>query len=265
MSSPGSALAPHPGAPLAKPAKPGFFAGTAAFFSGVKFITLTPASWPLAVVPLAVTLVLTGVVGGTAMHFLSPWIVELVGPRYPGLAAALKVVAALITLGVSGVLSLSLAQPFSGPALNGIVRRAEALEGAPAWPATSFFTDIGRSFQSMAITYAFGLPLLAILWAVTFFVPPASIVTVPLKFVVLAIMTAWDLCDYPLSARGMPVVERIRLLSRNFLPMIGFGLGVALLSIIPCSLLLLLPYGVAGAAKLVLAIERAERGERADP
>jgi CysZ protein len=108
------------------------------------------------------------------------------------------------------------------------------------------------------VGYAVGLPLLAVLALVSFLFPPAAVVTFPLKLVVLALLFAWDLCDYPLSLRGMPVAARVALVSRHLGAMLGFGFGLALLSLIPCAPLLALPAGVAGAARLMRRIELCE-------
>jgi CysZ protein len=82
-------------------------------------------------------------------------------------------------------------------------------------------------------------------------------VTVPLKFVVSALLIAWDLLDYPLSRRGLGVGARIAWLRRNLGATLGFGLAAAFLLVVPCAGLLVLPFGVAGAARLALEVERA--------
>ena len=88
--------------------------------------------------------------------------------------------------------------------------------------------------------------MLALLSLISFVVPPAAVVTFPLKLLVVAMLFAWDLCDYPLSVRGMPVGARVTLVARHVPAMLGFGLGLALLSLLPCAAFLALPIGVAG-------------------
>lgn len=243
---------------LAIPAKtPGFLDGAGSLFAGFGFVITTPAVWPLAIVPVAVAALVTALLGSAAIALLVPWIGGLL-PGWAITAAILKFVAGALAVVFSGVIGLGVAQGLSGPALDGIVRRAEAREGAPAWPATSFTDNILRSLQSALVAWVFGLPILAVLFLVSFFFPPASIVTFPLKLVVIAVLLAWDLCDYPLSARGIPVKDRVAFISRHWTAMIGFGAGLALLSLIPCALLLVLPAGVAGAARLVVRLERAD-------
>jgi CysZ protein len=127
---------------------------------------------------------------------------------------------------VALLIGFALAQPLSGSALAGIVHRVEAKEGAPAWPETGFVTDALRSLESMVVSYGFGLPILALLFLVNVVFPPAAVVTFPLKIAVIAILFAWDLCDYPLSIRGWPIAARVAFMKRNAAAMIGFGVGL---------------------------------------
>ncbi|MFT3773714.1 MAG: EI24 domain-containing protein [Minicystis sp.] len=256
-------LAPRSPDALARPLdRPGFLDGTRALFAGFGFILRTPAAWPLALVPVAVASLGTILLGVSASAFVVPKVTAALAPRSAILATAAEILAVLLLLILAALAGMGIAQPLSGPALNRIVRRVEAEIGAPPWPDTGFVEDVSRALQSMLIGYAFGLPLLAVLALVTFFFPPAAVVTFPLKLVVLALLFAWDFCDYPLSIHGLPVAARISLVARHARVMIGFGLGIALLSLIPCAPLFVLPIGVAGAARLMRQIERWEEGQR---
>jgi CysZ protein len=245
--------------------RPGFADGLGALFSGFGFVITTPAVWPLAIVPAAVALGVTALLGGAAVHVISPVIRDHLGTTSVLLTQAAEVVAGVIAVAAAAAVGFSLAQPLSGPALSRIVRRAEIAAGGQAWPATGVVTDVGRAFESLAVSYGFGLPLLAALWTVTFLFPPASVVTFPLKLLVLALLAAWDLCDYPLSVRDRPVRERVAFLRRNLGAMVGFGAGIALVSLVPCVLVLILPAGVAGAARLTRKIEVFEKSGGSDP
>jgi CysZ protein len=251
-----AALAPRPAADLAPPrGRPGFLDGAGALFGGFGFLIGTPSVWPLAMVPIAVAGIVTGLLGFASFHFLMPAISGLFGARWHFLAAILEVLVGVLALIFAALAGFGLAQPLSGPALNGIVRRVDADMGAPPRPPSGFAEDVGRALQSIAVSYAVGLPVLAVLAVVSFVFPPAAVVTFPIKLVVLAILVAWDLCDYPLSLRGVPVGARIAFMSRNAAAMVGFGFGLGLLSLIPCALVLVLPAGVAGAARLTRRIE----------
>lgn len=259
MSSP---LAPRAPDTLAPTTRPGILAGAGALFSGFGFLARTPGTWPLALVPVAIIVAVTAALGGAAIHVLTPWFAGLFGERWAFLALLADLLAGALALIVAALVGFALAQPLSGPALNRIVRRAEAELGAPAWPPSGVIEDVGRALQSLAVGYALGLPVLAALALVTFLVPPAAVVTVPLKLVVLALLFAWDLCDYPLSIHGVPVGARVAFVARNAGAMIGFGAGLALLSLVPCMPFLALPAGVAGAARLTRRIELFEAAAR---
>src|SRR5262249_12875232 len=148
-------------------------------------------------------------------RLIPPLFVTWLGATSAILATALGVIATGVAIIVALVVAFGLAQPLSGPALEGIVRRVEAEDGAPSYPKTSFGDNSRRSLGSALVSSALGLPLLAILFAVGLVFPPAMVVTFPLKFVVLALLASWDLCDYPLSIRGVPIRERLAFVWRN--------------------------------------------------
>ena len=101
-----------------------------------------------------------------------------------------------------------------------------------------------------------GLPILAVLTIVGILVPPAVLITVPLKFVVSALLVAWDLLDYPLGRRGLGVGARMDWFLAHRGAALGFGSLAALVLFVPCAGLVLLPVGVAGATILVMRCER---------
>lgn len=255
------------GAPPPPPKeRPGVGVGLRSLFSGFGFIVSTPDVWHLAIVPVAVALVLTLTLGWAAVALIPPWIQALFGAPSGALMGVLavlaKVAATVLALLLGALVGFGLAQPLSGPALERIVRRVETELGAPPWPPTSALDDIVRSLQSTLVGAAFGAPLLIILFVIGLVFPPLVVVTVPLKIAVTAVLITWDLCDYPLSIRGLPIGRRVSLLARNGGAVLGFGLGLALLALVPCLLLLALPAGVAGAARLMVQIERFEQAER---
>lgn len=255
--------------PVAPARKPGFADGLGALFGGFSFIARRPAVWPLAAVPVVIALVLAGLLGAAFIALVTGWIDHLFGEpasRAVGVLEWVLKAAAGIVAAIAAVLAgIALAQPLSGPALERIVRQAEREAGAPEWPPTSFATDILRSLQSVAVSFALGVPILAVLFVAEVAFPPAAVVTVPLKLLVTAVVMAWDFCDYPLSIRGVPVGERVAFVKRNALAMLGLGLGLAIVGVFGCTLLAAIPAGVAGAARLVTSIERWEAASRAAP
>jgi CysZ protein len=261
-----AALAPRGALPLARSSRLGFFDGVRAPFAGLAFLARTPACWPLALVPVVIATALSVVLGWTAVHFLPDLVAGWIGAT-SGVETALSIVAQVLAtalaLVVAVLASIALSQPLSGPALEGIVRRHEAALGLPPRPEVGFWAGLSASMSSLAVSFAFGAPVLLVLFLLSAFVPGAAIVCVPLKLVVSALLLAWDLCDYPLSVRGIPVGDRVQLVRRNVPAMLGFGLAVALACMVPCGLFLMLPAGVAGAARLTHAIGERERGNPA--
>jgi CysZ protein len=240
--------------------RPGFFGGVAALFRGVGFIVGTPSMWGYAAVPIAVALMILTGLGWLFVHVAGRAVDTLVGPAH-----AARVEHALLTVGldvaallVALLVALSLAQPFSGWALDRIISAEERALGVPPREAHGAFGSALRSLGATLLALSVGLPAVGVLTLVGVLFPPATVVTVPLKFVVSALLIAWDLLDYPLGRRGLGVVARTRWVRQNFGAALGFGLMAALLLVVPCAGLLVLPFGVAGAARLALDAERSE-------
>ena len=255
-------LVPVASSPLARPApRPGLVTGIGALFTGLGIIVKTPALWPVALVPVVIGTAITAALSVVAVSVIPGLMTGWLGPAHGTLAVIASILGVAVAVVLALALGIGLAQPLSGFALEKIVHHVEAIEGAPAWPATSFLVNLERSLASVAVSWAFGLPVLALLFAVNIVVPPAVVITFPLKVIVTALLVAWDLCDYPLSIRGVPVRDRVAFMGRNAGAMVGFGAGLALLSLVPCALLLAIPAGVAGATRLIALIERAE-GQR---
>lgn len=238
----------------------GVFGGMGALLSAVAFVVTTPAVWALAIVPALVALVLMAGSGALGLWGAMALADHVAAAASGGLALAiawtLRVLLGAVALLVAVIVAFSLAQPLSGAALERIARAQEKRLGGRDWPEQPAATAMLRSLQVTMTGLLFGLPLLAALTLVTVLAPPAAIVTVPLKFVVTALMIAWDFLDYPLSVRGVTVAGRLRFVRANFGAVLGFGVASAFVLLVPGIGLLLLPIGVAGAARLVIAQER---------
>lgn len=254
---------PGPGGAPAE--KPGFGAGVGALFSGFGFVITNPGVWPWALVPVVILVVIAAIVGFGGYEALSHYLLPLLGKwataGHGAVRVVAKVLAAALAAGVGLLAGAALAQPLSGPALERIVRRVEKHLGMPAWPETTLAQEIGRSIEGLLLTTALAAPVFVLLFVIDLVFPPAVIVTTPLKIALTALVCAWDLCDYPLSIHGTKIRDRVALLRRHLGAVMGFGLGIALLSLLPCALLFALPAGVAGATKLVARLEAWERRE----
>ncbi len=233
--------------------------GLEAFGGGIGFVIATPSVWGYALVPVGILLLLScGFIGlGIwGSYYLSSWVF---GPD-PGVWGQIGYWALMIALAIVGILvalllALSLAQPLSGFALEGIVHAQEfALTGSTP-PKASFLAALVSTTTAVAISLLVGGTLLVILFLVSFFFPPAAVVTVPLKVLVCGWILAWDFIDYPLAMRGVGLEGRFAWVGRNFGAFTLFGVLWALLVVVPGVVLLVLPMGVAGATRLVVADE----------
>jgi CysZ protein len=253
---------------MQSPERPGFRVGLRSLFDGYRYLFRTPDVWPLAIVPIFVALILASIFGVLSVKGAF-WLVAKYMTRedpstYWKIASVLlNIVAVLVALVVALFLAFALGKPLSGPVLERIVRRVSNELGAPEWPTPTLAQDVFRSLQSTLVALVFTLPILVPLVIIGVLFPPAAVVTTPLQFIVTAMGAAWDFCDYPLSIRGARVAERIEFVRRNIRAVMGFGLGLGLLLLLPCSLVLVLPAGVIGAAHLTVILEKWEAAAKA--
>jgi len=158
----------------------GFFRGIAAFFAGVAWIASTPRMWARALVPVATALVLVVALSAVGIYGALALTHRELGDGFgAGLASVVASVAAAVLAVLVGV---SLAQPLSGWALDGIVRAQERDLGIPAatGPSETLFGSLGSALLALAT----GIPLLLVLTLIGWTFPPLALVTVPLKLIV---------------------------------------------------------------------------------
>lgn len=238
----------------------GFFAGVRAVFGGLGFVVSTPSVWGWALVPVVIAAILFGGAGAAAIWAGTEFSSRLIGGANDAGGAwltfglwALRIVFWVIGLLLAFVVAMSLAQPLSGFALEAIAKKQENTLSARerSWPDQPAVAGFLRSLRVTFTALAVGLPILAVLGAITLLFPPASVVTIPLKFVVTGMLAAYDLLDYPFSLRGRGVRDRVGFIRDNFAAVLGFGVTTAALLLVPGVGLFLLPFGVAGAARLV--------------
>lgn len=237
----------------------GFFDGARALFGGVRFVVTTPRVWPLAAVPAMLALVL--VTGTTALGFVF-------GDR--ALARALpdtstaaivagflgRVLLFFVSAIVGLFVGLSLAQPLAAPALDAIAKRRAVALGITQFPTTTALAQMARSLRVVLVALAVGLPIVLALSVITLLVPAAAPVTVPLKFVVVAWLAAWDVFDYAFGLGGLGVRARLVWLRRHAAAAFAFGLAFSAVALVPGLGLFVLPMGVAGSTQLWAASSR---------
>jgi CysZ protein len=243
-----------------------FIDGAFAIVRGLRFVWRTPAAWPLAAVPVAVCTILCVLSFAGSIHYVP----RLMAALWPGLESALGTFGAgflrLIGIVLGAVLGLFIATfltpPLSAPALERLVLLRERELGVAPRPAIGLLREFWCALQAQLVALAIGGPVLALLWLVTVFAPPAAVVTLPLKFVVLALSVAWSLLDYPLSLRGVALSERLRMVRSQLPRVLGFGLSIALLFTVPLLPLVLLPAAVAAAAELGVQLDSGSAAAR---
>jgi len=243
--------------------RPGFRAGLRALFDGYRYLFRKPDVWPLAIVPIFVALVLASVFGVLSVKGALWLVAKYMTRTEPSTLWTIAVIivnilAVLMALVIALFGAFALGKPLSGPVLERLVRRVSTDLGAPEWPTPTLWQDVFRSLQSTIVALVFTLPILIPLVIIGLLIPAAAVVTTPLQFIVAGIGAAWDFCDYPLSIRGTRVSERIEFVRRNIRAVLGFGMGLGLLLLLPCSLVLVLPAGVIGAAHLTVLLEKWE-------
>jgi CysZ protein len=230
-----------------------FAEGLAAPWKGLGWLMSTPSAWPLAIVPVAVFSALLGGGGYLGVHFVESWLAARLthAEGWAMLWHVVRVLGWLAALGIAVLVALALAQPISGPALEALAQKQGRALNAPPMPDTSFFAGLVRSLRVTLFGLLITIPIVVGLTIVELLMPPLAVVTVPVKFLVSAMMLSWDLLDYPLSLRAAGVGERLKWIRANFSAVLGFGVSIALIGLIPCAGLLFLPAGVAGATRLV--------------
>jgi CysZ protein len=237
-----------------------WFSGLEAFSGGIGFVIGTPRVWGYALVPVGMLVLLScGLMG------LAIWASHHVGHRViaPDVGAwgeivrwTLMIALDLVGVAAAALLALSLAQPLSGFALEAIAHAQEIALTGTAEPKTSFVAALVSTTKAVVLALLVGGTVLAILFVISFFFPPAAVVTVPLKLLVCGWMLAWDFIDYPLAMRGVGLEGRFAWVGRNFGAFTLLGVLWALLLVVPGVQLLILPMGVAGATRLVVADDR---------
>jgi CysZ protein len=226
----------------------GFFGGIAAFFGATGWIASSPRLWPRALVPVITALVLVVTLGWFGAREALALAHRAFGEGVAaGFAGVLGVIAAVL---LALVIAVSLAQPLSGWALEGIVRAQEEALGVPPGRPPPYFRAMLASLASALLALVVGIPTIALLAIAGWVFPPAAVVTVPLKVLVAALLLAWDLLDYPLASRDMGARARLRWCGAHFGAVLGFGLSALLVTTVPGLGLLALPCGVAAAVRL---------------
>lgn len=242
-----------------RPGSPGAGSAVGAFLGGIGFIAGTPSAWGYALVPVGMLLILGcgfGFLGWEGARQLTTWILGERGEVDSVNHWLIRSGLIVVLLGLGVLLALALAQPLSGWALEALSRKQEQKLTGRCPPEPSFLRSLWIGMRCALFVVLVGGSITVTLLVVSLVFPPAAIVTVPLKFLVVSWLLAWDLVDYPLGLRGMGIRRRLRWVSRHFSPFILFGMLWAVVLLVPGIFFVVLPMGVAGATRLVVAAER---------
>jgi CysZ protein len=231
--------------------KPGFWSGVAAIGRACWFLLRTPRAWPAALLPGVVLVCLSALVVWASLAVLRPVVEEPAAGLGPLVRTLLPWFAAAAATVLGWLVALAATPPICAPALEHIVALRERDLGLEAHPAIGFFAEVWCGVRALVFGAALAIPVLAVATLVDLFIPLAWVVTIPIRWVVLSLSVAWNLFDYPLTLRGVPIRERWMLVRSHLRPVMGFGLSFAALFSLPCLSVLLLPVGVAAAAELV--------------
>lgn len=231
-----------------------FWLGFRTLFSGFKRIARLPQSYPYALVPALVFLVLeTGFVL-LSLRVLSPWVrEELAGQtalRNAG-AEALSWLSVAIGSLLGWFVAALVTPPLSAPALERIVALVEADLGAPARARLGTLQEFWCGLRASTLGLALFVPPAVLLTLLELLAPPVALATTPLKLALGALSVSWSLIDYPLTLRAMGARARVRFMRANAASILGFGSAFALSFWLPCCGILLLPVGVAAATELL--------------
>lgn len=250
-----------PGKPSGK--RPGPTAGARALVDGFRFIAGHPACWPWAMVPGAIVALLSALLVWLSFGELGPWLSEWLLPDAgtwyaQGAKVAIRWLASLLAAYLAVLTSIVLAPSLSAPALEHLIRTQEAALEIPARPAQGFFHELGCGLQSQLFALAVTVPFALSSWLLGVLVPVLAPVVLALQVLVGSLAVAWNLLDYPLTLRGVPLGRRLALLGGNASAVIGFGVAFAVLFSVPGAAVALLPVGVVAATRLTWQMVRCD-------
>lgn len=175
-----------------------------------------------------------------ALHTLFEWLVTGV----------------LVVIGSAAVAVLGgvIAAPFND-ALSAAVERLETGARQPAFDLAELLRDLARSVRVECIKLGLYLALVGSLFLVSWWVPLLG----PLVHAVFGggltvLYLALDYADWPASRRGWPARRRLGMAFAHLREMLGFGVGVWFVLLLPLFNLLTMPAAVAGGTLLFLEL-----------
>ena len=218
-----------------------FLQGIKFFFAGLPLLIKHPRLLTLSLIPIAITVVLLlGLAGGSA------WLVGQMLVDAPARGRALfQAIAFLLALLLGFSLYLPVARVLLAPFSEALSRQTHVVtHGAVTYQSSlGWVRAVWEGLKLVLFQFvlllagfvlSFGLPVLGhLLW-----------------LVMTVVICGLDFLDVPLSARGLPLRAKLKLLWQHKALTLGFGAAGYVLLFIPVINLFSLPVGVIGATLL---------------
>lgn len=263
----------------------GFEAGLRLLFEGAGFLRREHSLWPLAIVPVFLSLVFVAIAGSSFLGHLGEvvaWCSALlpvfeatalwhwlwVGPAtfLVWIAGGLAVVVAFATAIVAALLAANLA---SAPFLERLSFRVEAIaragdpvDGAAAGGGVRIAL---RSFRAELARLGWLAGLAGGLAGLGALIPGAAVITAPALVIVTIVLLPLEYAGHALDRRGASFRDRLRFLAAQRATMLGFGSVAFLACLVPGLNLVLMPaLVVAGTLQVVRRDPPSERENVAD-
>lgn len=236
-----------------------FFRGMGYFGRGWRVAFGTGALLPWVLLPALLTVVVSG--GGAWLTW--HWAAALVQRHAAGhgalWGAVVWVVVALLVLATAYVLyvasCLLATAPFAGLLSEGAERVATGQPVAEAtWGQTATLAarGLGHSILAVLCYLAIAVPLFVLQWLVS---PLAPVIWV-LGVVQAALFFAFDGFNEPLHRRGAGFGDKWRFIGAHLAESLGFGVGVALLMMVPFFSIIVTPVAIVGGTLLYLDLAK---------
>ncbi len=245
---------------------PGFLDGVACFAGGTAFVLTRRSAWTVAAFPvvnhLSAIIYLINGASAWILHEVPPASVNdtkigiITGWLHDSWSIAWMTPFVGVALG-----TLAVVQPLSAFVLDVIAR--EHLVTQRVWEFDHWSDSLFRSAETTVSSLLVALPIIFGLSRAALLYPAAWQLTTLLALVVAGLALAWNFIDYPLRERELGPLKRVAFLWQHFDAMLGFGLASAVFMMVPVLGLLVLPVGVVGGARLIVACDRSDAAKAA--
>jgi CysZ protein len=201
-----------------------------------------PSLLLLSLIPIALTVVLLLLLAFGCAWLIGQLTTGLIPDDLRRLAQAVIFILALL---LGYFIYLPVARVLLAPFSEALSRKAHLISTS----GVGWRSDRGwaRAMAEGVKLVVFQLVITLIALALGFLFPPIG---APIGILVAVFLSGLDFLDVPLSARGLPLRKKLRLVGRNKSLALGFGAASYLMLLIPGINLLSLPVGVIGATLL---------------